>query len=92
MIKNSGEIPLTNEPYIFPIYKYGTKKYIPMIYALPLAYIIPTVFIILLSPLSTTNATLFQIEYILVAIFYGLLGILTRSKLRPICVSSCWIS
>jgi hypothetical protein len=79
-----SEVTLEKEIWFFPIHKYGTKKYIPMIYALPLAYLIPTLFIILLSPFSYNNALLFQIEYILVALFYGLLGILTRSKLRSL--------
>lgn len=80
----SAKASLEKEVFIFPIYKYGNKKYIPMLYALPLAYIIPTLLIVLMSPLSYNNALLFQLEYILIALFYGLLGILTRSKLRSL--------
>ena len=77
-----NNIELQKEVYFFPIFKYGTKKYIPLQYALPIAYLVPTLLIILLSPITYTNALLFQIEYIFIALFYGLLGILTRSKLR----------
>ncbi len=80
----SQKAVLEKEVWLFPIYKYGTKKYVPMMYALPLAYIVPTLLIILLSPLTYSNALLFQMEYILIALFYGLLGILTRSKLRSL--------
>ena len=77
-----NNIELQKEVFFFPIYKYGTKKYVPMQYALPIAYLVPTLLILLLSPITYTNALLFQIEYIFIALFYGLLGILTRSKLR----------
>lgn len=73
---------LEKEVWVFPIYKHGRKKYIPLLYSLILAYIIPTAIVILLSPFSRTNAFLYQIEYILLAISFTLVGILTRSKLR----------
>jgi hypothetical protein len=38
--------------------------------------------VILLSPIVRTNATLYQIEFILLAIMFCFTGILTRSKLR----------
>ena len=79
-----SEIPLEKDVWIFPIYKYGKKKYIPLLYALPLAYVIPTLLIILLSPLTYGNGLLYQIEYLLIAILYGGVGLMTRSKLRSL--------
>ena len=81
---NSNGIPLEREKLIFPLYRYGTKKYVPLKFALPIAYLVPTILIIILSPITYSNAILFQIEFILIALFYGLLGILTRSKLRSL--------
>ena len=75
---------LQKEVLFFPIFKYGHKKYVPFTYAMVIAYLVPTLFIVLLSPLTTNNPLLYQIEYILVAFFYGLLGVLTRSKLRSL--------
>lgn len=69
-------------PWIFPIYKHGKKKYIPILWSLILAYIIPTVLVIVLSPITRTNALLFQLEIVFVAICFTLTGVLTRSKLR----------
>jgi hypothetical protein len=73
---------LENEVWKFPIYEYGSKKYIPLKYALPIAYIVPTLTILLLSPLANDNALLFQLEYMFIAFVFGFVGVLTRSKLR----------
>ena len=65
----SYKAPLEKEVWFFPIYKYGTKKYVPLKFALPIAYLVPTLLILILSPLSYNNALLFQLEFIFIALF-----------------------
>ncbi|MHA2105786.1 MAG: hypothetical protein ACW981_20355 [Candidatus Hodarchaeales archaeon] len=70
------------------VYADGQKRYIPLMYALPIAFVVSLLTLIIFSLIGAgSNAILAQIEVILLAILFCLPGILTRSKLRGILFS-----
>ncbi|MFW9928469.1 MAG: hypothetical protein ACFFD1_03675 [Candidatus Thorarchaeota archaeon] len=61
---------------------------VPLKFALPIALIVPLLTLILFSLIGAgSNSLLAQIEIVLLAIFFCLTGILTRSKLRGVLLS-----
>ncbi|OLS18795.1 MAG: hypothetical protein HeimC3_48590 [Candidatus Heimdallarchaeota archaeon LC_3] len=70
------------------IYANGQKRYIPLKFALPIAFLVSLLTLIIFSVIGAgSNAILAQIEVVLLAIFFCLPGILTRSKLRGVLFS-----
>ena len=68
-----------------PIYKIGHKIYIPTIYALPIAIVVPLLVFLIFDILGAgSNGILSQILALVLAFSFCLTGILTRSKKHAI--------